>query len=88
MAAVTTQKLNKGDKLTLNDLRFCRTSQETDMSQIDNKPAVHCQQFSEIKNKHLVHFFLEFLIKKLKILIKMFKSLAFGSTFKHFDSNF
>ena len=35
MAALAKYDLNKGAKLTINDVHFCRTSQFTGMSQIE-----------------------------------------------------
>lgn len=54
MAAVTTKKLNKGDKLTLNDFRFCRTSQVTDMSQIDILEAIGSNLLKDINAEKII----------------------------------
>jgi len=35
MAAVAVNNLNKGKVVTIDDIRFCRTSETTDLSQID-----------------------------------------------------
>jgi N,N'-diacetyllegionaminate synthase len=59
MAALANRNLNQGEELTINNLRFCRTSQNSDMSQIDilkaigNKLSKDLQANQVICSKHI-----------------------------------
>jgi N,N'-diacetyllegionaminate synthase len=54
MAAMTSHSLTEGSVLSLDDFNFCRTSQITDMSQVDILQAIGGKLISNIEANHVI----------------------------------
>lgn len=54
MAAIAIHNINKGDKLTINDIHFCRTSQVTDMSQVNLLEVIGSNLAKDIKANQVI----------------------------------
>jgi N,N'-diacetyllegionaminate synthase len=54
MAAIAKQNLFKGSKLTINDVHFCRTSQSTEISQIDLLEVIGMKLVEDVKINQVI----------------------------------
>ena len=54
MAAIAKHDLTKGSKLTMNDVHFCRTSQSTEISQIDLLQVIGNKLVEDVKINQVI----------------------------------
>ena len=54
MAALAKHDINKGAELTINDVHFCRTSQSTDISQIDLLQVIGNKLVEDVKINQVI----------------------------------